>query len=156
MFVIYLIAGIALIVSFLVDRKKTYRALKITYKKLFNILPAFVLMLILISIAFYFITPEAVTKYLGNGSKVFSVLLAAFLGSISLMPGFIAFPLSGLLIDNGASHIVIAALTTTLMMVGIVTFPVEKEYLGVKVSLIRNIIGFLIATVVSMVIGVFY
>jgi hypothetical protein len=84
------------------------------------------------------------------------MFLAFFFGSISIMPGFIAFPLAGVLLENGASYIVIAAFTTTLMMVGVVTFPVEKEYLGTKVSLIRNAIGLLIALTVSIIIGVFY
>ncbi|TYB30307.1 MAG: hypothetical protein FXF47_09885 [Candidatus Mcinerneyibacterium aminivorans] len=154
--IIYLIAGIALIISYLIDKKKTINALKLTYHKLKKILPSFIIMLIFVSIAFYFVSADTITKYLGNGSQIYGMFLAFFFGSISIMPGFIAFPLAGVLLENGASYIVIAAFTTTLMMVGVVTFPVEKEYLGTKVSLIRNTIGLLIALTVSIIIGVFY
>lgn len=50
----------------------------------------------------------------------------------------------------------IAAFTTTLMIVGFVTFPVEKEYFGVKITVLRNVIGFFIAVIVTLVIGLFF
>jgi len=51
---------------------------------------------------------------------------------------------------------VVAAFTTTLMMVGVVTYPVEKEYFGIKVTVMRNIISFFIALIVAVMIGVFF
>jgi uncharacterized membrane protein YraQ (UPF0718 family) len=72
------------------------------------------------------------------------------------MPGFIAFPLSGLLLNKGVSYTIIAVFTTTLMMVGILTYPVEKEFFGVKVTIIRNFLSLLIALIVALFIGVFY
>ena len=72
------------------------------------------------------------------------------------MPGFIAFPLSGILLERGVSYTVIAVFTTTLMLVGVLTYPVEKEYFGVKVTIIRNVISLIIALIVSLLVGVFY
>jgi uncharacterized membrane protein YraQ (UPF0718 family) len=72
------------------------------------------------------------------------------------MPGYIAFPLGGILRGNGVSYMVISAFTTTLMMVGVLTFPVEKAYLGFKAALIRNILSFLIALIVAVFIGMFF
>ena len=51
---------------------------------------------------------------------------------------------------------VLAAFTTTLMMVGILTAPIEKEYFGVKVTVIRNVISFLIALIITVVVGIFF
>ena len=51
---------------------------------------------------------------------------------------------------------VVAAFTTTLMMVGVVTYPVEKEYFGIKVTVMRNIISFFIALIVAVMIGIFF
>ncbi|GAH23643.1 unnamed protein product, partial [marine sediment metagenome] len=51
---------------------------------------------------------------------------------------------------------VLSAFTTTLMMVGIITFPLEKEYFGVKVTVIRNIISFFIALIVAIITGIFF
>jgi len=58
--------------------------------------------------------------------------MASFFGSITLMPGFIAFPLCGILLKKGVTYMVLSAFSTTLMMVGFVTFPLEKNILGLK------------------------
>jgi hypothetical protein len=51
---------------------------------------------------------------------------------------------------------VLSAFTTTLMMVGVLTYPVEKAYLGPKVTILRNVISFLIAFVVALLTGIFF
>ena len=84
------------------------------------------------------------------------VLMASFFGSITLMPGFIAFPLSGILLQKGVTYTVISAFTTTLMMVGFVTFPIEKKYFGGKVMIIRNVLSLFIAFIVAVVTGIFF
>ncbi len=153
-YLIYVIAGSALLASVIADRAKTLKALKIAGKRFLVILPAFLIMLVLVSIVLFLVPGEAISNYLGAENKFVGVVLASFLGSITLMPGFIAFPLSGILLQKGVAYVVIAAFTTTLMMVGVVTAPVEKEYLGVKVTIIRNAISFFIAIVVSIIIGI--
>lgn len=42
------------------------------------------------------------------------------------------------------------------MMVGIVTIPIERRYLGIKVTLIRNAIALITALCVALVIGLLY
>ena len=87
---------------------------------------------------------------------MFNVVLAALAGSITVMPGFVAFPLAGILRNSGISYMVIASFTTTLMMVGTITFPVEVTYFGKKVSLIRNLLSFVIAITVALLIGIYF
>ncbi len=113
-------------------------------------------MLILVSIVLFLIPEEVILKYMNNDSGWLSVLSASALGSIAVMPGFIAFPLSGILLKKGVSYMVISAFTTTLMMVGIVTFPVEKAYLGTKVTLLRNFIALMTALITAFATGLFY
>ena len=156
MYYLYSITGLALLVSIIIDRKKTTAAIKISYKKFINILPAFLIMLIFISFVLFFIPDKMILHYLGNNDKFLGVALASLFGSITLMPGFIAFPLCGILLEKGVSYMVLAAFSTTLMMVGILTYPIEKEYFGVKVTIIRNVISLLIAFIVALSIGIFY
>jgi uncharacterized membrane protein YraQ (UPF0718 family) len=113
-------------------------------------------MLILVSIILFLVPDKVISSYLGSNNKFLSVLLASFLGSITLMPGFIAFPLCGILLKKGVLYMVLSAFTTTLMMVGILTYPIEKEYFGIKVTIIRNVISFLIALVVAVMTGIFF
>jgi len=119
-------------------------------------MPAFLTMLILVSIILYFITDKLISEYLGGDNTLVSTLLASFLGSITLMPGFIAFPLSGILLQKGVPYMVLSAFTTTLMMVGVLTYPVEKKYFGAKMTLLRNAASFLIALVIAVVTGLFF
>jgi uncharacterized membrane protein YraQ (UPF0718 family) len=60
------------------------------------------------------------------------------------------------LLDKGVSYMVLSAFTTTLMMVGVFTFPIEKEYFGVKVAIIRNVIGLFVALIVALMTGIFF
>jgi len=156
MYYLYSVTGLALLISIIIDRKKTITAIKISYKKFINIIPAFLTMLILVSIILFFIPDKMISNYIGNNDKFIGVILASFFGSITLMPGFIAFPLSGILLKKGVDYMVLSAFTTTLMMVGILTYPIEKEYFGVKVTIIRNVISFFIALIIALSIGFFF
>jgi hypothetical protein len=69
------------------------------------------------------------------------------------MPGFIAFPLCGILLREGALYMVLSAFSTTLMMVGIATFPLERTYLGARLALARNLVSLGIALLVAIVTG---
>lgn len=145
-----------IIVSFIVDRRKTIKGVKIGFKKLKKIMPQFLLMLILISIVLYLLPGEVVGKYLGGDKLLINTIIAALIGSIAMMPGFIAFPLCSILLAEGVGYMVLAAFSTTLMMVGLVTFPVEKQYYGLKLSLKRNIFSFIIAIIVALAVGLVF
>lgn len=153
---LYYLTAFALLVSFLSDYKKTIKALKIAYNKGKKIFPALITMLIIVSVILYLIPDHVISAYLGNNNKYIGVMLASLLGSITLMPGFIVYPLCGILLEKGVAYMVLSAFTTTLMMVGVITYPIEKEYFGVKVTLIRNVISFAIAIIIAIVTGIFY
>lgn len=153
---LYIIAGLALAFSLVANREKTLKALKIAARRFVNIAPASLIMLTLVSIVLFLVPDEVISNYLGSNNKFLGVLSASFLGSITLMPGFIAFPLAGILLKKGVLYMVLSAFTTTLMMVGILTYPIEKEYFGMKVTVIRNAISLLIALVVAVMTGIFF
>ncbi|HIJ56664.1 MAG TPA: hypothetical protein HPQ03_11120 [Deltaproteobacteria bacterium] len=156
MIYLYIATAAAVLVSFLVSREKTLKALRIAYKRFVKILPAFLTMLVLVSIVLFLVPEELISTYLGSNNRYVGVLIGALLGSITLMPGFIAYPLCGILLKKGVAYMVLSAFSTTLMMVGVLTYPVEKAYLGAKVTLIRNLISFLIALVVALATGLFF
>ena len=153
---LYIVAGLVLLVSLVFSREKTIRALKIAARRFMRILPAFLVMLVLISVVLYLVPDELISRYLGSDNRFTAVALASFLGSVTFMPGFITFPLAGILLQKGVAYMVIAAFTTTLMMVGVLTTPIEKAYFGLKVTIIRNVISFGIALVVAIMIGLFF
>ena len=154
MIYLFFITVVLLLISFIFNRKKTIEGLKVSFKRFLHILTPIIVMLVLVSIVLFFLPESMISRYFSNENKYLNTLIAALLGSISIMPGFIAFPLSGILKQNGILYMVISAFTSTLMMVGIITFPVEKEYFGVKVALLRNIISFFIALIVAVITGI--
>ncbi len=156
MYYLYVLLLIAMVISFLADRNKTYKAVRIGFKKFTRILPAFATMLILVSIILALVPDSLILHYLGKSNMSKGVVMATLFGSITLMPGFIAFPLCGILLQKGVTYTVISAFTTTLMMVGFVTFPIERKYFGAKVAAIRNALSLFIAVVVAVMTGVFF
>ncbi len=156
MYYFYIFTLFVVLISFLKDRRKTFKALKISWKKFVKILPAFMAMLILVSIILFLVPDRMILKLLGNNDKAIGVIIASLFGSITLMPGFIAYPLCGILLKKGVSYMVLAAFSTTLMMVGFVTYPIEKEYFGIKVTIMRNVLSFIIALAVAVGVGLCY
>ena len=153
---LYVATGAAVLISLIISREKTVRALHIAYKRFVKILPAFLTMLILVSVVLFLIPEELISTYLGSNNRYIGVLIGAVLGSAVLMPGFIAYPLCGILLQKGVTYMVVSAFSTTLMMVGVLTYPVEKAYLGAKVTVVRNLISFAIALLVALATGLFF
>ena len=76
--------------------------------------------------------------------------MSATVGAITLVPGFVAFPTAALLLESGAGIMQIGAFVSALMMVGVVTLPVEISYFGRKLSLVRNLFAFMFSFVVAL------
>lgn len=156
MYFLYGITAVSLIASIIVSRKKTLQALTIALRRFLNLLPRFAVMLLLVSIVLFVVSDKLIAQYLGVENKYLGLLLASLLGSVTIMPGFIAFPLAGILLGKGVPYMVLAGFTTTLMMVGVLTYPVEKAFLGTKVTIIRNSISFFIALSIAIMVGIFF
>ncbi len=150
----YIIAGVALGISWYKSKEKTVQALKKAWKSFENILPQFLSILLIIGVVLSVLNPTQISKFIGGESGWIGVLFASIIGSITLIPGFIAFPLSAALLKNGAGYMQIAAFISTLMMVGIVTIPLEVKYFGKKAAYLRNGLAFLFSLIVALVIGV--
>ncbi|WP_019229278.1 permease [Sedimentibacter sp. B4] len=152
---LYVIAIAALAVSFVKSRLNTKLALKKAWKSFENILPQFLSILVIIGIMLAILTPDQISSMIGNESGWFGVIIASVIGAITLIPGFIAFPLAAALLKSGAGYMQIAAFISTLMMVGVVTMPVEMKFFGKKATLIRNAEAFVFSYIVAFVMGVF-
>ena len=143
------------LVSFALDRRKTILGLKKGLKMFQNIALPFLNILILVSLTLYLVPPSLIVQYLGAESGYWGLAIAALVGSVTLIPAFISYPIAAVLIKQGASYTTIATFMTTLMMVGIVTFPLEAKYLGKEVAAMRNILNFITAIMIGLLVGAF-
>lgn len=153
-YILYALAIVGLVLSFLKDRQKTKMALKKAWKAFENILPQLLTIFLIIGFALAIFPPETIRKLLGSDSGYLGVLAAAVIGSVTLMPGFVAFPLAAALLKSGAGYMQLAAFVSTLMMVGVITIPIEKKTFGLRATLTRNGAAFLYSFLVAVVMGV--
>ena len=151
--VLYGIAEVGLFFSFLTDKQKTNKALKKAWKAFENILPEFLVVIALVSFLLAAVEPAFIAQVIGSESGWTGVILAALIGAVTLIPGFVAFPTAALLLQGGAGYMQLGAFISTLMMVGIVTLPIEQKYFGLKLAMYRNGFAFLFSFLVAYAIG---
>ena len=148
------ITGAAFIASLVKDKQKTFNSMKMAKGMMKNMVGQIVGILLLIGLILTFIPPEVIKSTLGESNTFISTIVSALAGSITLIPAFVAFPLVGSLVDAGASIVPAVAFLTTLTMVGLVTFPLEKREFGLKFATIRNIFSFVFAIMIALAMGV--
>lgn len=150
---LYAVTVLLVVLSFIRDRKKTKKSLMKAWKAFENILPQFLGIIVLVGILMAVLNPEVISNIIGSSSGWFGVLLASLVGAVTLIPGFIAFPTAALLLQNGAGYMQIGAFVSSLMMVGVVTLPLEIRHFGKRAAVWRNALAFVFAFVAALVIG---
>lgn len=150
----WIIAIALIIVSLIKSKKKTFEAMKKSKSMMGNMIGEIVAVIFIIGMVLTIIPPESIKTVLGSESTFMSTVLAAMAGSVTLIPAFVAFPLVGSLVNVGASIVPAAAFLTTLTMVGVVTFPLEKKEFGKKFALTRNLLSFIAALIIAALMGV--
>jgi len=151
--ILYILTLGLLSFSFIKDKQKTKLALKKAWKSFENILPQFLTILIIIGIMLAVLSPATISKLIGQQSGWAGLALASVIGSVTLIPGFVAFPLAAALLNSGAGLRHIAVFLSTLMMVGIVTLPVEIKYFGRRAAILRNVMAFVFSFIVALAMG---
>jgi hypothetical protein len=150
MLILLAITAVALVASLIADRRKTLMGVRRGLRMFVNLLPTLVTVLAAVSLLMAAVHPATLERWLGGGGPV-PFVAALIAGSIALIPGFVAFPLAGVLKDNGATTAVLAGFITTLLMVGVVTLPIEIRFFGRRIAILRNLLAFGGAVVVALV-----
>lgn len=143
-----------LIFSLVKDKKKTLTALK----KALSMGRGMVLSVLAVIFAIGFILAifpaETIASYIEGQNSILATVVAAAIGTITLIPAFIAFPLIQTLLKAGVGVMPAVAFLTTLTMVGVATLPLERRTFGTKFTLIRNGLSFVFAIAIALIMGV--
>lgn len=147
-------AILALLISLRKDKKKTMNSLDQAKQMMKGMISDMVGILLLIGLVLTLIPTDMIERLIGNESGFFAVLISAVIGTITLIPAFVAFPLIGSLKSGGAGIVTLTAFLTTLTMVGFLTMPLEVKSFGKKFTFIRNSVSFVFAIVIALAMGV--
>lgn len=153
---LYVIAITLTLVSFIKDKDKTKKALKKGWTDFENMLPTVLSVMAVVGISLSLLDEELIAKVIGPNSGVMGIFAGVAIGSITMMAGFIAFPLGAVLLESGAGVAQVAGFISSLMMVGLITIPLEIKYWGKKTTFMRNILGIIISFIVAIIIGLVY
>jgi uncharacterized membrane protein YraQ (UPF0718 family) len=140
--VLYGLAALGLALSWRSDPGRTRAALARARASLLMILSPLVTVILLVALVLTALPPSVLSSLIGARSGVLGVLLASVAGSVTLIPGFAAFPMAKMLLDNGAGIVQVGVLVSTLMMVGVVTLPMERSIFGWKAAIARNALAY--------------
>jgi uncharacterized membrane protein YraQ (UPF0718 family) len=153
MFLLWISTAAALMLSFGFDRGKTGKGLRTGLRMFLRILPDFLIILAAAGLLLAVVPEASLSHWIGEDSGLRGFIVAALVGSIALVPGFIAFPMAAVILRSGAPIGSVAVFITTLMMVGVLTLPVEKRYFGWRTAVLRNALSFLGALIVGFCMG---
>ncbi|WP_461613130.1 permease [Clostridium sp. Marseille-QA1073] len=152
-FLLYGAVIVFYLISFLKDRKKTKSALLAGIQSFENIMPQFLGIIFVVGIILTILSPENISSIIGEESGALGVITAAIIGSLTLVPTFVAFSTTALLLENGAGYTQITALISAFMFVGIFTFTMEAKFIGKKATAVRNVIYFVYSIVSAFIVG---
>ena len=149
MIAIWVVTLLACLASAVADRRKTLTALRRGVHMLQRLAPMLIVLLVGVSLVLAAATPEVLSRQLSREGPA-ALVVALLVGAVVLMPGFVAYPLAGMLHDNGAPMLTLAAFLTSLMMVGVLTLPLEASFFGWRVSIQRNLLALVGALLVAL------
>lgn len=154
--ILYGLTAILLVISFLKDKSKTVKGIKKGTKSFLKLMPVLIPTFMFIGILLAVVTPEFISRLLGEESGLLGIISGLTVGSITFMPPFVAYPLGVELLENGGAYPQVAGFLVALMSVGIVYFVIESKTFNTKATLLRNLISLLGAVIVVLIVMVVY
>ena len=117
-----------------------------------KMLPMLVGVVLLVGLAITAIPGSTFTRIFTGNSMVDSVIGSAA-GSIAAGNPINSYVIGGELLQNGVSLVAVAAFIIAWITVGVVTLPAEGLMLGKRFALIRNLSGFVLAVIISIILA---
>jgi uncharacterized membrane protein YraQ (UPF0718 family) len=84
-----------------------------------------------------------------NGNAIYDMFVGTVVGGISVGQPFVSYILGGELLKEGVSLYAVSAFILAWVTLGVVQLPLEWSLFGGRFTLVRNILAFLFAFVIS-------
>ena len=151
--ILYSTALIFLFLSWRKSREKTRAALRKAWKSCVGVLPLFFAILLCMGFLLAFVDESVIRQVVGKESGMAGIALSGLIGSVTLIPAFAAYPAAAELLRVTGGYAQITMLITSLMMVGLVTLPMESRFFGLKAALWRNGLGLVYSFALALFMG---
>lgn len=122
-----------------------YRALK----SFGSSLPMLLGVILLLGLFRTFVTPEMISSVF-TGEMLGDTLIGTGIGSLSAGNPITSYIIGGELTNEGVSLFAVTAFIVAWVTVGVVQFPAEAGILGKRFAIVRNILSFVFAILVSI------
>jgi uncharacterized membrane protein YraQ (UPF0718 family) len=146
-----LIAGSLLLISTLKDRQKTKKALMVSLRMALMVFPVLFLVFTLMGLMGALVPREVIATWLGSGSGLLSILLGEVIGAVALILPAAVFPFSGFLHDQGANYGALVGFIMTAILMGVSSLPLEIKVFGLRFTVVRNVLTFLLVFVMGVI-----
>ena len=133
----------------MVKKNQVAGAANKTFRLFIEMLPIFLSILLLISLYVTVIPKSFYSKFFTKNPIIDSVL-GAILGSISTGNPVTSYIIGGELVKAEVPLIAVVAFILAWVTVGIIQLPAECYFLGKRFGIIRNILSFLFAILISI------
>lgn len=138
--------------SFAKNKERTSEALQKAWGMFRNVMPDVLAIMLFVGLSLSILTPSLIASIVGEESGVMGVIYSTVIGSVSLIPSFVVFPMGETLVENGAGLPQVAALMASLMAVGLVSMPLEKKMFGKGFAYARNVASFIMSILFALII----
>jgi len=147
---ILLVIMIMLLIKFPTHRQPTLAGLQDFLLQMITIFPA---ILILMGLFSAWTSPELVLQYLGKESGIKGVALALLLGALPTGPLYVAFPLTAMLRQKGASPANLVIFLSAWACIKIPQEMVEWQFLGLRFMLTRLALTLVLVVIMGLIVG---
>lgn len=148
------ITGAAFIASLVKDKQKTFNSIKMARGMMKNMIGEIVGILFLIGLILTFIPPEVIKNVLGESNLFISTVISALVGSITLIPAFVAFPLVGSFCRCRCKYCPCRCILNYFNDGWNSDIPIRKQEFGLKFATTRNVLSFVFALIIALTMGV--
>ena len=134
------------------DKKNLTQAIKKAAQSIASVFPYFIGIVLLISIINVSI-PKSFYWHIFTKNPILNPLIGAVIGSFSVGNPIISYIISGEMLKQGVSLTAVTAFILSWVTVGIIQLPAEAALLGKKFAIYRNILSFIFAVIIAVIIG---
>jgi len=141
------------LLAFRRNPQKGHTSLLAARQTLFRMAPLLLAIFALIGLFQEFVSTDVIQTWLGAENHFLSLLNGGLIGAVAIGPPVAAFPIAGSFIETGAWPPAAAAFIVSWVSVGVVSLPVEAHVFGWRFALWRNLITFIAALLIGLLIG---